>query len=805
VPSPGLWDDIAAIAGVPLVMWALALGQGLLIERAAKVRLPNALLPVLGFCSSMIVALGVYHLHAGNWLAIPVVAGLALAGAIVQRRGLRARLNAGWPLIAALVIYIGFNAAVILSGHWVISGYNIENDSAYELLLVHHLQAHGTAAASAVPSTANSVIAAYLATGYPLGSQSLLGVISGILGVSPAVAWQSFISAMAAVGALAASQLSGRTMSPRLGAAAGALALGAALTYEYALQGAIKEIAVLVAVLCSLAVIRYAILSVRSRTTALALCAIPLAAVLAAYNAAGLPYMLALAGSGAVAAMIIHRRLPGREWLRPGLIGLGVLVLASIPALLTIKTFYHTASSGFTGGSAATAPSLGPLFRKLPLSEISGVWMHGDYRLPIPPGTGATLTVFASAVILALLFPAVLRLVRAQEPGPLIGLVTVGLVLLIVYPRITPYAQAKLLAIASPIVVLCAIQALTGLRGWDWNALAAAAGLALVAAIAVSDALAYHEFPVSSPARMIALERISRGMEGRGMVLDSEFEQFAKFFGLPAELNVGPDSPTSRPLELVNRSEPQYGHSFDLSQERLGYIESFPYILVRRSPVTSPPPAGYTLARQNAYYELWRREGAPRGVAQVPFRGVLGAGSPVSCRALGALAARAKAGQRLLLAEQPPQVGFAMSEAAEHSPSWSPSSDPKALVTPSPGRAERQVDVPASGRYELWLEGNFPRRMSVTLDGHVVGSALGTDAPGGWAMAGTADVAAGRHVLGALLGGGNLSPGNGSTQASIGAVVLVPAGAHPRVLAVAPGQWRSLCGRRAFWAELAAS
>ena len=48
-------------------------------------------------------------------------------------------------------------------------------------------------------STANSVISSYLSTGYPLGAQSLLGVISGMLGVSAAVAWQSFISAMAAV------------------------------------------------------------------------------------------------------------------------------------------------------------------------------------------------------------------------------------------------------------------------------------------------------------------------------------------------------------------------------------------------------------------------------------------------------------------------------------------------------------------------------------------------------------------------------------------------------------------------------
>jgi hypothetical protein len=801
VPSPGAWDDVAAIAGVPLVMWALAFGQGLLIERVARVKLPNPLLIALGFCSSMIVSLGVYCTHAGNWLAIPVVAGLALAGALVQRRGLRARLNAGWPLLAALAVYIGFNASVIISGHWVISGYNVENDSAYELLLVSHLQAHGTAAASAVPSTANSVLSSYLSTGYPLGSQSLLGVISGILGISPAVAWQSFISAMAAVGALAASLLSGRTMDRRLAAAAGAVAVGAALTYEYALQGAIKEIALVAAVLCALAVIRHAILALRG-AAALALSAIPLAAVLVSYNAAGLPYALALAGSGMVAAVIVHRRLPGREWVRPALIGAGVLVIASIPALLTIKTFYHVASTGFTGAQAA-APSLGPLFRKLPLSELSGVWLHGDYRLPVPPGTGATLTVFATVIVLALLLPAVLRMIRAQEPGPLMGLVTVALVLLIVYPRLTPYAQAKLLAIASPIVLLCALQALTGLRGWDWNGLAAVAGLGLVVAVAASDALAYHEFPVSSPARMIALERIGRGMGGRGAVLDSEFEQFAKFFALPAELNVGPDNPTPRPLELVANNETQYGHSFDLGQERLAYVQSFPYVLIRRSPVSSPPPAGYSLVRRDAYYELWRRGGSAKAVAQLPLRGPMGAGAPAPCPQLRALAARAGPGQRLVLSEQPPVVGYAMSQASEHSPLWVIGGDPKAFVTASPGRASREVTVPATGRYELWVEGNLPRRMSVTLDGRAVGSALGTDAPGGWAMAGTATVPAGRHSLGVLLGGGNLSPGNGSTQASVGAVALVPVGAQARLVSVAPREWRSLCGRRAYWVELA--
>lgn len=800
MPVPSLWDDVAAIAGVPLLMWALALGQGLLVERVTGVRLPNPLLIVLGFCTSTIVSLAVFVTHAGNWLAIPVVLVLAAAGLVLGREGLRSRLNGGWPLLAGLVVYIGFNASVIASGHWVISGYNIENDSAYELLLISHLQAHGTASASTIPSTANSVISSYLTTGYPLGSQSLLGVISGTLGVSPAVAWQSFISAMAAVGAIAAAQLSGRTMGVRTAALAAVLALGAALTYQYALQGAIKEIAVLAAVLASLAVMRHAMLSLGG-ARAFALSAIPLATVLVVYNAAGLPYMLALAGSGAVAAVILHGRLPRRELVRPAAIGVGVLAIASLPALLTIKAFYHTASTGFTGGAKATAPALGPLFRKLPVSQISGVFIHGDYRLPVPPGSAATITVFVTAVVLALLAPAVVRLVRAREPGPLMGLVTIALVLLIAYPRLTPYAQAKLLAIGSPIVLLCAVQPLTGLRGWDWKGLTALAALGLAAAVAASDAFAYHDFPVSSPARMLALDRIARGMAGRGPVLDSEFEQFAKFFAQPSELNVGPDNPTPRPLELLNPAEPQYGHSFDLGQERLAYVESFPYALTRSSPVSSPAPVNYVRARENAFYELWRRTAAAAPVAQLSLRGQLGAGAPAPCPAVRELAREAPAGGRLVLSEAPAAVGFTMAQASFHSPYWGPASDPKALITPGPGRAFRDVRLAAAGEYEMWIEGNLPRRVDVTVDGRTAGSAQGADAPGGWSRAGAVRLGAGVHQLGVLREGGDLAPGDGSSQASIGAVVLAPRGARPRLVSVPAARWRSLCGRRGYWVE----
>jgi hypothetical protein len=798
--STGLWCDIAAIVAVPIAVWLLACGFGLLVERLTATRLPNALLVPLGFCLSVVVALGIYTAGAGDDIAVPVVVAIAVLGFMVARRELPARLAAGWPLVAALVTYLIFNASVLASGHWTFTGYNIENDSAYELLLVAHLQAHGTQAASHLSSTANTVLSSYLTTGYPLGAQSLLAVLSGLLGVSAAVVWQGFISSMAAVGAMALASLSGRTMGRRLAALTAVVAMGAALTYQYALQGSIKEIGVLVATLCALAVMRHAILSLRA-LPGVVLTAIPLAAILATYSAAGLPYVAALVGSGLVAILLVHRRLPLRGAIRPAVVGGATLLVLAIPILPTIGTFLQVARSGYTGPHAS-APSLGPLFRVLPLSEVSGVWLYGDYRLPVPPGLGWVLTTAATVLILALLAPALLRLLAAREPGPLIGLLTMALVLVVVMPRAVPYAQAKLLAIASPVVILVAAQALTGARGRDWKSLCAVAAACLGGVVLASDAIAYHAFPVAPTARLVALQQVGERLGERGPVLDSEFEQFAKYFAQPARLIVGPDSPTPESLSLRDPVA-QYGHSFDLDQEKLQFVESFPYVLTRRAPTTSRPPANFRRIFENAFYELWQRTALPRVYAHLPLGEGVSAGGVVRCAPLRRFVRRAPTGARLAVAVAAPTYGYQLANATFRSPGWATDGElPGGFLTVTPGHAEREIRVRSSGRYWLWIQGDLPRQVSVTLDGRTVGAAQGANTPGGWLSAGVVQLGAGRHLLGVVRGGGGVGPGDGSTQASIGAVALVSEQQPERIVVTARSDWRSICGRQADWVEL---
>lgn len=802
MPSTGVWPDIAATLVVPIAVWLLACGFGLLVERLARTRIPNPLVIALGFCASIVVSLGIYTTGAGDAVALPVMLALAVAGFILAGRGRLGRLNAGWPLLAAIATYVLFNASVIMSGHWTFTGYNIENDSAYELLLVGHLQAYGTQAlaAHAPVSTANTALSAYLATGYPLGTQSLLAVTSGILGVSGVVVWQGFISTMAAIGTLAASTLSERTMPRPLAALTGFVAMAAALTYQYALQGSIKEIGVLAASLCALAIARYALLSLRPAVGA-ALTAIPLAAILAVYSAAGIPYAGAIAAAALLAIPLVHRRVRLRQAPRLAASGLVTLAVCAIPVLPTLATFFNVATTGYTG-SNATAPVLGPLIRPLPLSEISGVWLFGDYRFPVPPGAAGLITVIATVLIIALFAPAILRTIAAREPGPLMGAFAMGLVLLVVYPRVIPYAQAKLLAIASPLVILLAAQGLTGFRGRDWRALCALGAAGLGAAVLASDAFAYHVWPVAPTSRMLALREVGQKLGDRGPVLDSEFEQFAKYFALPAQIVDGPDAPTPISLELRHPTS-EYDHSFDLDEERLSFVESFPYILTRRGPSTSRPPTNFRLIYRNAFYSLWHRTSTTKVDAHMPLgEGVSSAGI-VRCRALARFVKHAPHGARLAVALPPPTYGYQLSEAAERSPGWVAAPElGDEYRTTTPGIARGTVDVARSGSYEIWVKGDLPRSVSVTLDGHTVGRATGSDTPSGWLPAGTIRVSSGSHTIGVVRGGGGLGPGNGGTQATIGAVALVSTTRSERVAIRALSDWRSLCGTRADWLEL---
>src|SRR2546426_10672821 len=101
----------------PLVLLAVSVGSGLLVERIAGRRIPGALLPSVGLALVIVVAeLLTYH-RSTVWLTTSVVVALAVAGLALSLPRARTLRPDGWATAAALGVFAALAAPVGLSGH----------------------------------------------------------------------------------------------------------------------------------------------------------------------------------------------------------------------------------------------------------------------------------------------------------------------------------------------------------------------------------------------------------------------------------------------------------------------------------------------------------------------------------------------------------------------------------------------------------------------------------------------------------------------------------------------------------------
>jgi len=814
-----------ALIGAPLALWVLCLGCGLALERLLRLRLGNALLLPLGMCVAMALIYPGYAAGAGEDLAIGLLLVVALAGFVLAEDGLRARLNPGWPGAAGLAVYVLYMLPVIAYGHWTWVGYDFVNDSAFEMLLASHIQGYGLTLGAIPLTSAQQFLNSYLNTGYPLGTQALLGTVGGLTGTDVAVLYQGFISSMAALGAVALATVARGLLDARRAALAAVAAMAANLTYQYALQGNIKEIGLLAILCAGVALGREAIELGRPYAGA-ALMAVVAAAAMAAYNAVAVPFLGALALFLGLGLLFVRRSRPSRAWIGPLLVGLGLAGLLAIPSLLSFKTFFSVASTGQSANGTAAIPiQLGQLLRALPLSQLSGVWLSGEYRTAIASHHAGLLTTIATLAVLLAIVPCVVVALKRRAPAvpALVGMV--GLVLLIVFPRVSPYAQGKLLAICSPFVVLAGVAGLLCLlpgrvdrdadagrsapgarprRGGGWRVgalgaiLAAGVGLAILA----SDLLAYNHDRVAPTAQMEAIRQTGDHFAGRGLVLWNEFQEFAKYFARAAKISVPFEALTPQQVELRHPTY-FYGHYFDLDEELLSFVERYPILVTRRSPTASRPPANYKLVYENAYYLGWERTSKPEVLEHMPLQQLYSPTFPVDCPTLAAMVAKAPREAHLIEARSPEVVSYEPQPNPKRPSRWPP--DPGqagSVYTAGPGRLAGRLTVARPGSYRVWLQGDFPRPLHVRVDGREVGSVSGSNTPGQWLQAATVRLAAGPHLVEVEKAAGrdHLGPGEWAVG-TLGAVAL-QSEQPERMVSLPLSKWHSLCGKEADWIEV---
>ena len=797
--------SVVAWVVLPAVVLAIAYGLGVLVERVARVELPAGLRAPVGAGLAISLALACIVIGLRDFLVAVPVALAAIAGLVLAVRGPGALPRPGPAALAWTLTYGLYIAPVVLSGHWTWTGYNFVNDTSIQLLLADWLPEHGrNPATQAFVSTPLDALSSYISGGYPVGSHSLLAVVGELVPVRAEALYQPFVATFAGLAAMAFVTLVRRAVGAAWAVFAACAAMASNLIYQYALQGNMKEIVTAAMLATAAATAAWSVDALRDAAperrgrllagSAMVL-AVPVAAAVNALSTAGGPYV-GLVVLLWLVLLAVNRLIPGVRELATGLAAGAAVLLACIGSTLsTLVTFGEVTSTTYAAPERAT--DLGHLAGPLSVRQTAGIWLNGDYRFQ-PVGASNTLTDLGVWIALALALVAVVVLLRRRRAEALLFSVPVVLIMLVVTPRVSPYADAKTYMLMAPGITLLAAVGAAAL-GRIWVPLGVVLAGVLALGVLGSDAKAYHSVQLAPTDRMDAIRDIGRRYRGQGRILWNEPEEFAKNFAGDTKLNVGAETVT--PKQTQPRVPGLFAYLwFDLDDLVLQYVEEHPLIVTRRSPAASRPPADYALDYVNEYYEVWRRHERPRILEHMPLQALDTVAVEPDCAQVEALASRARRGEQLIAATAPTVVKLDTLNA-ERSMGWRPHPFRAGRVsTDTPGEAWADVGVPESGTYRAWIAGTFGRAVEGYVDGRAIGSAKGVNTVGGWHEIGTVELARGRHELRLRRGGGNLEPGDGYVG-ELGPLELVREGERPLVR-VEPSEARErLCGRKWDWIE----
>jgi hypothetical protein len=793
-------DLLAAWLLMPVVAIAACLGLGVLCERAAGTLLPGELVPAVGMAT--LVAAGQITTY-WDWsaeLTVPLIVVAAIAGLTVGWGRVRSVRPDGWAVIAAGGVFAVFAAPIVFSGDATFAGYTILGDTSIHLIGADALLEHGRSFESLPPSSYQAALEAYYGTAsYPSGGPVATGALATLSLQDAAWVFQPFLSLLVAMTTLAVWSLLSRLVASRpLRSAIAFLASQPALVLAYALQGSVKEVGIVFAVMLSAALVPVYLREsgeAARRTIPLAVAAGAGVALVGAAAAVWLAPLLIMTLGAA-----IHRN--GRRRTRPALMGAALLLVvagaASWQAIAGVRAYVEAAGTAVT-----TQTEVGNLIGPLNDFQMLGIWLSGDYRLP--PVSLATETYLLLGALLVAVGLGVAWVMR-RRAWSLILLITVSVFAwAYVTRRGSPWADGKALMIISPVVVLVAGLGAAGMYASGRRFEGVALTIALAVGVLGSNALAYHDVSLAPRERLAELESIGSHLSGHGPTLYPEFEEFGKHF-LREGAPTGPSeawTPTGGPGPARSGGDVRFAFGVDLDALPLDYVQSFRTIVLRRGFMSSRPPAGWRRMAVGNHYEVWVR-GDADVIEHIPLGEPRQPSVEPRCRVVRGLARRARAlGVQLAAAPRTRSV-LMVPAALPHPAAWVvDGTDPATLRPAGPGEVRGRVRVPTAGSYDLWAEGSFGRGIDVFLDGRRVGEAR--DALNGRLSAehvARLELDAGSHEILIRRGGGNLKPGNGGGARLIGPLALTrsdPTGGPLHT--VAPDDWRSLCGQPLDWIE----
>ncbi len=847
----------------PVVLALLCLGAALLVDRVSGGWLPGALLPAVGAATLIVVSQWSTYIVALAPATAYLLVALALAGFALgwgRVRGFLARAvprsvgaseagsshaqptagRAGWWMGAMALAYLLALAPVLAAGRPTFSSYMALADSAVHMLGADYLIRHGQDYAHLdLHNSYGAFVHAYYGSSYPSGADTLFGGSSFLLGRPLIWTFQPFVAFMLATAAGPAWLLVRRLGLDRWWAALATLTVTLpALVYAYELIGSIKEIASLPMILGMGALVvghrRWLHEGARGAIPFALLVAAGVSALGVAFGAWALAAAIVLGGAafGQLVRPESPRRDPAGAKAPPGApaqrdptggeaarvestqptsvsgaqsvrslaglfaVGMGVLIIAAWP------TWTKVAGSLSVAEAIASTSNPGNLHIPLRASQLLGVWLGGSYKL-MPTGVALTLT---SVLIALVLIAAVVGFGYAVRSRwfALAAWFALSIVLWLALKRLaTTWADAKTLMLTSPVVVLAAWTGVAAIRSSPVRVAAPLAAILLAGGVLASDALLYHSSNLAPTARYEELASINTRFAGRGPTLLTDFDEYALYELRDMDVG-GPDF--VYPPPALAAAAGGYGKPVQLNRIAPSALAAYPLIVTRRDPSAVRPPAAYRLLWQGIYYQVWgRRPRAHVAIAHVAIS--IPPSSPrAQCAQVSRVAHSSKErGDRLVAALAAELVEVRLAHVRR----------PKGwglvlggIVMGGAGTLRAAFRLPHEGVWELWLKGDVMRAIHVAIDGRALGL-IGSQLDGNSLVANPltslrATLSAGLHTLTITRPGASLAPGDGGGDL-LAAIFLVPAGGagEPRLRSVAVGNWRSLCGRRLQWVELA--
>jgi hypothetical protein len=790
----------------PCVLVILCAGAGLLVDRLSGAWLPPALLLTVGAAALIAVSQLITYispLAAATPYALlaAAAAGWWLQRARVAALGRRWRA-AAWPLFASVVAYVIALAPVLAAGRPTFSSFMALADSAVHMAGGDYLLHHGQDYAHLdLRNSYGQFINNYYNSSYPSGADTLFAGSAALLGLPLIWAFQPFCAfALATCAGPAWLLLRLLGLTRPLAVAAALSVTLPALVYGYELIGSIKELVALpvILTLASLMALHRRWLSGEARGSA------PFAIVAAAgISALGIGFAtwvlapLLVLAAGALGALRAGRLPPLRLLALAGA-GAAVGVLAALP------TWLNLAGSLRVAKAIASTSNPGNLHSPLHRTQVLGVWLHGSYKLS-PAGSELALTraLIAVGIVMALLGAAELVRRRFYALAAWIALTLAGWLLVDRYA--TTWAGAKTLMLTSPVVVLlcwagvAALARLPRRRAATFAAMLPA--VLLLGGAIVSDAIQYRASNLAPTARYRELASVNDRFAGRGPAVFTDFDEYSLYVLRGLDIG-GPDF--AYPPPALAASAGFYGGPVDLGAVPPAALDRYPLIVSRRDPAVARPPSAYRLLWSGSYYEVWgRAPGARAATAHV----ALGGAPALQCSRIGRLARSASSARARLVAADAPQLVRVALLAAPRPAGWG--RQRQGLTMNRPGRLTATFALPASGRWNLWVQGQIMPDVEVRVDGRPLAS-VGGELGGNSLVLDTAPalpavLATGSHRL-SVTRGSTLAPGD-KGSAVLGAIFLTPAAYDPQraLRAVPVAGWRSLCGRSYSWVELVAA